>query len=197
LLGETRVPWRKRHCLQSNAYRSMAGLWRQRLSAREGEQRPLDAYQKRDQVGLVSFRGQEATVLLPSTRSVARAQHCLADMRPGGRTPLVAGLVTAYEGLMCHRQRERQTPPLQGWLTDGRANLSGGISDPGGEACQHASRPCDAGVSTLLVETEQGTMQLGLAQRVAAAAGGTCLRLADLVATTRVTAVRLSLSGWR
>src|SRR5919199_6855295 len=34
LLGETRVTWRKLHCLQSNAPRSMEGLWRQRLTAR-------------------------------------------------------------------------------------------------------------------------------------------------------------------
>ncbi|HSF34098.1 MAG TPA: hypothetical protein VLK82_27040 [Candidatus Tectomicrobia bacterium] len=53
------------------------------------------------------------------------------------------------------------------------------------------------GVSTLSADTEQGTIQLGLAQRVAAAAGGTCLHLADLTANTLATAVRLSLSGWR
>lgn len=98
---------------------------------------------------------------------------------------------------MRHRQRERQTQPLQGLLTDSRANVSCGTGDPVGEAFQHASRPRDAGVSTLMVETEQGTRQLGLAQRVAAAAGGTCLRLADLAANTLATAVRLSLSGWR
>jgi Mg-chelatase subunit ChlD len=40
-------------------------------------------------------------------------------------------------------------------------------------------------------------MQLGLAQRVAAAAGGTCLHLTDLAANALATAVRLSLSGWR
>ena len=65
------------------------------------------------------------------------------------------------------------------------------------DAFQHASRPRDAGVSTLMVDTEQGTMPLGLAQRVATAAGGTCLHLADLAANALATAVRLSLSGWR
>ena len=87
--------------------------------------------------------------------------------------------------------------PLRGVLTDGRANVSVGTDDPVVEAFQQASRPRDAGVATLMVDTEQGTMQLGLAQRVAAAAGGTCLRLADLAANTLATAVRLSLSGWR
>jgi hypothetical protein len=46
-------------------------------------------------------------------------------------------------------------------------------------------------------DTEQGAMQLGLAQWVAAAAGSTGLRLADLAANTLALAIRLSLSGWR
>ena len=92
---------------------------------------------------------QEATVLLPPSSSVERAQHCLADMRTGGRTSLVAGLAKAYEVLMRHRQRERQTHPLQGVLTDGRANMSFGTDDPVVEAFQQVSRPRDAGVATL------------------------------------------------
>jgi magnesium chelatase subunit D len=182
---------------QLTTRRSAHTLEPQATCAREAELPPLDAYQKRDQGGLISFHGQEATVLLPLTSSVERAKQCRADMRTGGRTSLVAGLVTAYEVLMRHRQRERQTQPLQGLLTDGRANISFGTGDPVGEAFQQAWRPRAAGVSTLSVETEQGTMQLGLAQRVAAAAGGTCLHLADLAANTLATAVRLSLSGWR
>jgi len=81
--------------------------------------------------------------------------------------------------------------------TDGRANASFGTADLVIEALQQAARLREAGVSTLMVDTEQGAMQLGLAQRVAAAAGSTCLRLADLAANTLVRAVRLSLSGWR
>lgn len=156
----------------------------------------LDAYQKRDQVGLVSFRGQEATVLLPPTGSVERAQQCLADMRTGGRTPLAAGLVKVYEVLMRHRQRERQTQPLLVLLTDGRANAGLGTGDPVAEALQQAARLRDAGVHALIVDTEQGALQLGLAQRVAEAAGGTYLRLAELATNTLATAVRLSLTSW-
>ena len=98
---------------------------------------------------------------------------------------------------MRHRQCERQTHPLQGVLTDGRANIRFGTGDPVVEAFQQASRPRDAEASALIVDTEQGTMQLGLAQRVPAAAGGTCLHPADLGANARATAVRLSLSGGR
>ncbi|MGE3538555.1 MAG: putative cobaltochelatase [Candidatus Tectimicrobiota bacterium] len=155
----------------------------------------LDAYQKRDQVGLVSFRGQEASVVLPPTSSVERAQQCLADLRTGGRTPLAAGLAKAHEVLMRHRQRERQTQPLLVLLTDGRANAGPGTADPVAAALQQAARLRQAGVSTLIIDTEQGALHLGLAQRVATAAGGTCLRLADLAAQTLATAVRLSLNA--
>ena len=79
-------------------------------------------------------------------------------MRTGGRTPLVAGLVKAYEVLRRHRQRERQTQPLRGLLTDGHANVGFGTDAPVVEAFQHASRHRDAGMSTLLVDTAQGTM---------------------------------------
>ena len=65
------------------------------------------------------------------------------------------------------------------------------------EALQQAARLREAGVFTLMGDTAQGAMQLGLAQCVAAAAGSPCLRLADLAANTLALAIRLSLSGWR
>jgi len=157
----------------------------------------LDAYQKRDQVGLVSFRGHEATVLLPPTGSVERAQQSLADMRTGGRTPLAAGLANAYTVLLRYRQRERQTQPLLVVLTDGRANAGMGPGDPMSEALLQAARLRDAGVLSLIVDTEQGIMQLGLARRLAEAAGGTYLRLEELAANTLARAVRLCIAGRR
>ena len=81
--------------------------------------------------------------------------------------------------------------------TDGRANAGFGTADLVIDALQQAARLREAGVSTLIVDTEQGAMQLGPAQRVAAAAGSTCLRLADLAANILALAGRLSLSGWR
>jgi magnesium chelatase subunit D len=157
----------------------------------------LDAYQKRDSVGMVSFRGQAATVVLPPTSSVERAQQCLTDLRTGGRTPLAAGLHTAQEVLMRYQQREHKTQPLLVVLTDGRANADMGTGDAMGEALHQADRLRQRGVACLVVDTEQGVMQLGLAQRLAEAAGGTCLRLEELAASTLARVVRLSLDGGR
>jgi magnesium chelatase subunit D len=157
----------------------------------------LDAYQKRDQVGMISFRGYDASVLLPPTGSVERAQQCLADLRTGGRTPLAAGLAKAYEVLLRYRQRERQTQPLLVVLTDGRANAGLATGDPMTEALWHAARLREAQVPCLMVDTEQGAMQLGLAQRLAEAAGGTYLRLEELAASTLANVVRLAIAAWR
>ncbi|MDH3600435.1 MAG: putative cobaltochelatase [Candidatus Tectomicrobia bacterium] len=155
----------------------------------------LDAYQKRDRVGLVSFRGREASVLLPPTSSVELAQHYLADMRTGGRTPLAAGLAKAHELLVRYGQRDRETQPLLVLLTDGRANAGIGAGDPVTEGLLQAGALRQAGVPSLVVDTEQGAMRLGLAQRLAEALGGVCLRMEELAANTLAGAVRLSLVG--
>ena len=81
--------------------------------------------------------------------------------------------------------------------TDGRAKAGFGTADLVTSALQQAARLREAGVFTLMGDTEQGAMQLGLAQCVAATAGSTCLHLADLAANTFALTIRLSLSGWR
>jgi magnesium chelatase subunit D len=155
----------------------------------------LDAYQKRDRVGLVSFRGHEATVLLPPTGSVELAQKYLADMRTGGRTPLAAGLAKAYELLMRHRQRDREMPAFLVVLTDGRANANTGHGDPVSEGLRHAAALRTAGIPSLVIDTEQGALRLGLARRLAEALGGVCWRLEELAAGSLAKAVRLSLAS--
>jgi magnesium chelatase subunit D len=155
----------------------------------------FDAYQKRDRVGLVSFRGQEATVLLPPTGSVELAQRHLADLRTGGRTPLAVGLARAYELLMRYRQRAHEVQPLLVMLTDGRANAGTRGSDPLADAMSQAAVLRAARVPSLVVDTEQGAWRLGLARRLAEALGGVCLRLEELAAGTLARAVQLSLAG--
>ena len=155
----------------------------------------LDAYQKRDQVGLVSFRGREASILLPPTGSVELAQQYLANMVTGGRTPLAAGLAKAHELLTRSRHRDRNLQPLLVLLTDGRANAGLGPDDPVEESLRQAASLCQANIPALVVDTEQSVLRLGLAQRLAQALGGVCLQLEELAATTLAKAVRLSMVG--
>lgn len=80
------------------------------------------AYVKRAQVALLAFRGGEAEVLLPPTRSLTRAKRALADLPGGGGTPLAAGLTAAR--LLAERARLRGRTPFIVVLTDGRANIA-------------------------------------------------------------------------
>ena len=81
-----------------------------------------DCYVRRDEVSLIAFRGQQAEVLLPPTRSLVRAKRSLAGLPAGGATPLAAGLDMLL--LLAQAQRRRGHTPLAVVLTDGRANMA-------------------------------------------------------------------------
>ena len=81
-----------------------------------------DCYVRRDSVAVVAFRGEGAEVLLPPTRSLARAKRSLAGLPGGGGTPLAAGIDAARA--VCESVRQRGATPLVVMLTDGRANIA-------------------------------------------------------------------------
>jgi magnesium chelatase subunit D len=81
-----------------------------------------DCYIRRDQVALIAFRGNTAELLLPPTRSLARAKRSLAGLPGGGGTPLAAGLDATF-ALADLVRRKGQTPTII-LLTDGRANIA-------------------------------------------------------------------------
>jgi magnesium chelatase subunit D len=142
-----------------------------------------DAYERRDRVGLVSFRAKGAEVVLPPTSSVPAARVRLADLRTGGRTPLADGLLRARRVLEVERLRDARRRPLLVLLTDGRATVParpGG--DPVHDACRAAALLAADGVASIVVDCESGPVRLGLAGRVAAAARGELVGMADLSA---------------
>ena len=81
-----------------------------------------EAYARRDQVALISFRGTGAEVMLPPTRSLVQAKRRLAGLPGGGATPLAAGLDAARD--VADRARRAGLSPLICLLTDGRANMA-------------------------------------------------------------------------
>ncbi|WP_336250437.1 VWA domain-containing protein [Stomatohabitans albus] len=83
----------------------------------------LDAYVRRDQVGLIAFRRSDAEVVLPLTHAIERATRALELLPTGGRTPLIAGLAKAQEVIRVARQKEPTVRPLVIVITDGRANV--------------------------------------------------------------------------
>lgn len=97
---------------------------RARLAEAKGTVERLlsQAYARRDHVALVAFRGQGAELLLPPTRSLARAKRSLRALPGGGGTPVAAGL-SAASRIAEEARRRGQTPTLV-VLTDGRANVA-------------------------------------------------------------------------
>ncbi|MDT7783769.1 MAG: magnesium chelatase subunit [Pseudonocardiales bacterium] len=155
---------------------------RQRMSAVSGAVVSLlrDAYQRRDKVGVITFRGSTAEVALPPTTSVDAAATRLKKMRTGGRTPLADGILKAHKILEIERLRDPQKRPLVVLLTDGRATSSGLGGDPTKDALKAAGLLEKTAV--VVVDCEQGHIRLGLAQKIAEALQGTCVRLDQLSA---------------
>ena len=133
----------------------------------------LDAYQRRDKVGLVCFRGAGAQLLLPPTSSVDAAARRLATMATGGQTPLAAGLAEAHATLRRERMRDPQRRPLLVVVTDGRHTA-------GGDPRATALRLRHDGIASVVVDCESGPVRLGLADVLAQTLGGEYLRLGDL-----------------
>ena len=152
----------------------------------------LDAYQRRDRVGLVSFRGTAAQLLLPPTNSVDLAQAQLREMPTGGRTPLSAGLFKAMEVMETERTKDRDVLPMLVLLSDGRANVTtAGAVSPTEEARAAAAIVREARIPAVVVDTEDGYVRLGLAAPIAESMGARCIRLDDLRAETLADTVRL------
>jgi len=154
---------------------------KRRMSAVKGAVLSLlgDAYQRRDKVALVSFRGESAQILLPPTSSVELAASRLEDLPTGGRTPLAAGLARAAEVLQREGLRDGERRPLLVLLTDGRATA-------GPDPRVAASGLRRFGAASFVVDTEEGHVRLGMAAEVAGAMGARCLRLEDLRAESLV-----------
>jgi magnesium chelatase subunit D len=149
----------------------------------------LDAYQRRDKVGLITFRGGDAELALPPTWSVEAAAARLRELPTGGRTPLAAGLLRASEVLRVERVREPQRRPLLVVVTDGRATGARG-SDAVGQAHRAAGLLAAAGTASVVVDCESGPVRLGLAATLGVHLGATTLRLAELAAETLAGTVR-------
>ncbi|GGW73433.1 magnesium chelatase [Streptomyces lucensis JCM 4490] len=179
---------------------------RQRMGAVKGAVLSLllDAYQRRDKVGLVTFRGKDAEVALPPTSSVDAAAARLESLPTGGRTPLAAGLLKAHEVLRVERLRDPARRALVVVVTDGRATGDGaarsasgrdggratGGTEPVALARRAARLFAAEGTASVVVDCESGPVRLGLAGQLAGELGGTAVTLDGLRADSIAGLVR-------
>jgi magnesium chelatase subunit D len=129
---------------------------RDRLAEAKGAVELLlaECYVRRDQVALVAFRGRAADMLLPPTRSLARAKRCLASLPGGGGTPLASGLDMATR--VAEDERRRGRTPTIVIITDGRANVGrdgeGGRERAQAEAAQAAGTLAQMRLSSIMID---------------------------------------------
>lgn len=129
-----------------------------------------DAYVKRDKICLVAFRGEEAQVLLPPTRSVERGYKLLENMEIGGKTPLNAGLTKGIQVIKSELKKAPELMPMMIVITDGKGNVS--LADdkkPKAELFEIGEKIREfKQINTMVIDIEkQGMMRFGIAKELA------------------------------
>ena len=153
----------------------------------------LDAYQRRDHVGMIVFRKNKAEFVLPPTNSVELAERCLAKLPTGGRTPMAHGLSLGLECIKDYKKRNKEAIPLLTLISDGRANVPLNGGDPVEESKLVAREIRRAGVKAVAIDTERGFLSFGLVKQICDEMNGHYLRLEELSAAPIASVIRENL----
>ncbi|WP_406657147.1 VWA domain-containing protein [Methanolobus sp. ZRKC2] len=148
-----------------------------------------DAYQKRDDVGMMAFYSDSAELLLPPTRSVYLAYRKLEELPTGGKTPLALGLSRSLELMMNMDLRSHGNDLVIVLISDCRANVPLEGNNALDDALKIAERSLDLPIRFVVVDTETGFPRFGLAEKMSVALAGSYFRLEELDAEKLATSV--------
>ncbi len=164
----------------------------QRMTAVKGAISSLltDAYQKRDHVSLVVFRGNTAEVVLPPTNSIVLAKRSMDNIPTGGKTPLGEGLIIANDLITKERIKDNRMRPMMIVVSDGRGNVckTGKPMDEIDKICLTIK---ENSYQSLVIDSETGMLTLGFAKKLAQKMDAKYLKLEDLRADNVSNAVEV------
>ena len=149
----------------------------------------LDAYQRRDKVGLITFRQDRAELTLPPTSSIDIAAARMRELPAGGRTPLAEGLLMAEQTLRLERIRDPRRRPLLVVITDGRATYGKSAVQRSHQVARHLA---STNVASLVIDCETGKFTMGLARELSGQLLAEYVPLGEVSASALTAAVRIS-----
>jgi magnesium chelatase subunit D len=155
----------------------------------------VDAYQKRDRVCMITFQKDRANLVLPPTSSVEMAKNTLKEIPVGGKTPLAAGLLMAFQIIEREKRESSEIVPLMILLTDGAGNVSVTGMPPREEALLVANLIAQRHIRAVVINTEHESLDRGLAKELATALDAPCYTLNDLKAESLYQTVRNELNS--
>ena len=151
-----------------------------------------DAYVKRDKVCLVAFRGNEAQVLLPPTRSVDRGVRLLETMAVGGRTPLNHGIAKGMQVIQSELKKNPGVLPYMVMITDGKGNVSMDKTLKPKQELMEISEKLRAFpyINTMVLDIERrGAMSFGIAREMALRMGASYQKIETLKSDAIIRAI--------
>ena len=151
-----------------------------------------DAYVKRDKVCLIAFRGNDAQVLLPPTRSVDRGVRLLETMAVGGRTPLNHGIAKGMQVIQSELKKNPGVLPYMVMITDGKGNVSIDNTLKPKQELMEISEKLRAFpyINTMVLDIERkGAMSFGIAKEMALRMGASYQKIETLNAGTIISAI--------
>lgn len=152
----------------------------------------LNAYQKRDRVGMIVCKGKEAQTVLPLTDSVEQAKTALEKLPTGGKSPISSGLSSALTMIRRERRTEPSKRAMVILISDGRFNVSQAEKgNPYGESEELAKTMENEKIRLLAIDTETGLIRLGKMEQLCRASGGIYRTLENLTGETLVEEIRL------
>jgi magnesium chelatase subunit D len=177
---DIRVKLRKRKCGASivfvvDASASMGAMKRLEAARQAIFALLVEAYQKRDRVGLVVFKDDAAQLVMSPTSSKALATRLLGELSPGGTTPLSHGLTLGRKVLEREIARTPRPFPVLVLISDGGGNVTMGSSDPMKEALEIGRDIRERGIYSVILDSAPNSSLTGRpspAWRLADAMGG-------------------------